>query len=237
MGAGSRPSITDEQRAAGGVRPCVLLDMPPLTGADTKIAGVTLWRMRQRRSTVRRKYCELDFIRPLKNLARFRRQRVQSPRREARGVRTIRGRSRLRPARDSSGGQVLWKPRGLVRFTGRGFPAKCHDVAAMLDKINAEREEHMITIEDTMKSCTITKKCLVNEPGEVTTADTPRLPQLAARRVAEDPTWSLIGENAAGPEKPSNRRCVSRKGRTATLTFEDRGTLRTPPPSHHQPYY
>ena len=40
------------------------------------------------------------------------------------------------------------KPRGLILITGPTGSGKSTTLAAMLDKINAERWEHMITIED-----------------------------------------------------------------------------------------
>jgi twitching motility protein PilT len=40
------------------------------------------------------------------------------------------------------------KPRGLVLVTGPTGSGKSTTLAAMLDKINNEHEEHMITIED-----------------------------------------------------------------------------------------
>src|SRR5262249_49751894 len=40
------------------------------------------------------------------------------------------------------------KPRGLVLITGPTGSGKSTTLAAMLDKINAERHEHILTIED-----------------------------------------------------------------------------------------
>ena len=44
--------------------------------------------------------------------------------------------------------QICEKPRGLVLVTGPTGSGKSTTLAAMLDKINKERHEHIITIED-----------------------------------------------------------------------------------------
>ena len=55
------------------------------------------------------------------------------------------------------------KPRGLVLVTGPTGSGKSTTLAAMLDKINNERDEHMITIEDPIEFLHNHKRCLVNQ--------------------------------------------------------------------------
>src|SRR5258705_1929645 len=62
----------------------------------------------------------------------------------------------------------------------------------MLDKINAEREEHMITIEDPIEFLHNHKKCLVNQ-REVH-SDTHSFSNSLRAALREDPDIVLIGE-------------------------------------------
>src|SRR5438045_9138891 len=62
----------------------------------------------------------------------------------------------------------------------------------MLDKINSEREEHMITIEDPIEFLHNHKKCLVNQ-REVH-ADTHSFANSLRAALREDPDIVLIGE-------------------------------------------
>ena len=84
------------------------------------------------------------------------------------------------------------RPRGLVLVTGPTGSGKSTTLAAMIDKINTERREHIITIEDPIEYIHPHKGCLVNQ-REVH-ADT--LGFTAALRAAlrEDPDIVLIGE-------------------------------------------
>src|SRR5665811_117543 len=84
------------------------------------------------------------------------------------------------------------KPRGLVLVTGPTGSGKSTTLATMLDKINAEREEHMITIEDPIEFLHNHKKCLVNQ-REVH-ADTHSFANSLRAALREDPDVVLIGE-------------------------------------------
>ena len=54
------------------------------------------------------------------------------------------------------------RPRGLVLITGPTGSGKSTTLAAMLDKINSERHEHILTIEDPIEYIHQHKNCLVN---------------------------------------------------------------------------
>ncbi len=84
------------------------------------------------------------------------------------------------------------KPRGLVFVTGPTGSGKSTTLAAMLDKINSERDEHMITIEDPIEFLHNHKKCLVNQ-REIH-SDTHSFANSLRAALREDPDVVLIGE-------------------------------------------
>ncbi len=84
------------------------------------------------------------------------------------------------------------KPRGLVVVTGPTGSGKSTTLAAMLDKINGERQEHILTIEDPIEYIHQHKNCLVNQ-REVHSDTTGFGPALRAA-LREDPDIVLIGE-------------------------------------------
>ena len=52
--------------------------------------------------------------------------------------------------------QLAEKPRGLVLVTGPTGSGKSTTLAAIIDEINRNRSEHILTIEDRSSSCTAT---------------------------------------------------------------------------------
>jgi len=137
---------------------------------------------------------ELDFSFGLKNLARFRGKLLQSTRRGW-PLSSVRFPGRLRDlmpwACPWSSKGFATSPRARARHRPHWF-RKSTTLAAMLDKINSEREEHMITIEDPIEFLHNHKKCLVNQ-REIH-ADTHSFANSLRAALREDPDVVLIGE-------------------------------------------
>jgi twitching motility protein PilT len=89
-------------------------------------------------------------------------------------------------------GNLSERPRGLVLVTGPTGSGKSTTLAAMIDKINTERREHIITIEDPIEYIHQHKGCLVNQ-REVH-ADTLGFGSALRAALREDPDIVLIGE-------------------------------------------
>ena len=84
------------------------------------------------------------------------------------------------------------RPRGLVLITGPTGSGKSTTLAAMIDKINMERKDHILTIEDPIEYIHQHKGCLVNQ-REVH-SDTLSFSSALRSALREDPDIVLIGE-------------------------------------------
>ena len=84
------------------------------------------------------------------------------------------------------------KPRGLVLVTGPTGSGKSTTLAAILDKINTDRHEHIITVEDPIEYLHPHKNCIVNQ-REVN-SDTKSFKTALKYILRQDPDVVLIGE-------------------------------------------
>ena len=84
------------------------------------------------------------------------------------------------------------RPRGLVLVTGPTGSGKSTSLAAMIDKVNAERPLHIVTIEDPIEYLHTHKKAMVNQ--RELHADTQSYPNALRSVLREDPDVVLIGE-------------------------------------------
>ncbi|MEO8091941.1 MAG: type IV pilus twitching motility protein PilT [bacterium] len=84
------------------------------------------------------------------------------------------------------------KPRGFVLVTGPTGSGKSTTLASMVDMINCEREEHILTIEDPIEFLHSHKKCIVNQ-REVG-ADAIDFASALKSALREDPDVILVGE-------------------------------------------
>jgi twitching motility protein PilT len=137
---------------------------------------------------------QLDFSHSIPGLARFR-VNVYFQRE------TIGAAFRLIPAElktleelgiPSSLHQLAEKPRGLVLVTGPTGSGKSTTLAALIDEINRNRSEHILTVEDPIEFLHRHKRCIVNQreigPDATSFAEALR----AALR--QDPDVILVGE-------------------------------------------
>ncbi len=88
--------------------------------------------------------------------------------------------------------ELTQKPRGLILVTGPTGSGKSTTLATIIDKINTERSEHIVTIEDPIEYLHPHKSCVVNqrEVGSDTSSFTTALKYI----LRQDPDVVLIGE-------------------------------------------
>jgi twitching motility protein PilT len=168
------------------------LQLPPMTASETKQLIYSVLTDAQKGRFEEK--LELDFSFGVKGLARFRANIFFQRGAVAGAFRTIPW--EIRSFRDLGLPDVVTtlceKPRGLVLVTGPTGSGKSTTLAAMLDKVNAERHEHIVTIEDPIEYLHSHKKCVVNQ--RELHADTHSFPNALRSALRQDPDVVLIGE-------------------------------------------
>jgi len=170
----------------------VPLDMPPLTPAETKQLAYSVLTDAQKHRF--EENLELDFSFGLKGLARFRGNLFNQRGATGAVFRVIPFEIKSFQQLGLPGivSKLCEKPRGLILVTGPTGSGKSTTLAAMIDKINNERHDHIITIEDPIEFVHQNKNCLVNQ-REVH-ADTKSFSDALRAALREDPDVVLIGE-------------------------------------------
>ena len=169
-----------------------VLDLPPLGAADTKALAYSVLTDAQKKRF--EESLELDFSFGIRGLARFRCNVFNQRGAVAAVYRVIP--EQIKPFSELGLPAVIAtladRPRGLVLVTGPTGSGKSTTLAAMIDKINNERREHILTIEDPIEYIHQHKGCLVNQ-REVH-SDTHGFAAALRAALREDPDIVLIGE-------------------------------------------
>jgi twitching motility protein PilT len=185
ISTGSPPRI----RIDGKLRP---IDNPPLTPAETKAICYSVLTDAQKHKFEEQNELDLSF--GLKGLSRFRANVFMQRGAVAAAFRTI-------PFEIKSFDELGLpdiirtfpkKPRGLILVTGPTGSGKSTTLATIIDTINRERDEHIITVEDPVEYLHTHRRCLVNQ-REVN-SDTKSFKDALRYVLRQDPDIVLIGE-------------------------------------------
>lgn len=170
----------------------VPLKVPPLTPVDTKQLCYSILTDAQKVQF--EENLELDLSFGVKNLARFRANIFMQ-----RGA--VAGAFRVIPFKilpltqlglPPVVAELCARPRGLVLVTGPTGSGKSTTLAAMVDKINTERRQHIVTVEDPIEYLHAHKGCIINQ-REVG-SDTKSFARALKYILRQDPDVVLIGE-------------------------------------------
>ncbi len=168
------------------------LKTPPLTATDTKQICYSILTDAQKHKFEEENELDLSF--GVKGLSRFRANIFLQRGAVAGAFRTIPFKILtfqelgLPPVVS----ELANKPRGLILVTGPTGSGKTSTLAAIIDKINTERHEHIVTIEDPIEYLHPHKNCVVNQ-REVG-ADSDSFKRALKYILRQDPDIVLIGE-------------------------------------------
>ncbi|HAO88091.1 MAG TPA: twitching motility protein PilT [Gammaproteobacteria bacterium] len=183
--AGMQPLI----RVDGDIR---RINVPEMNHKEVHALIYEIMNDKQRKDY--EEFLETDFSFEVPNLARFRVNAFVQGRGAEAVFRTIP--SKVLSMEQLGMGEVFRQisdvPRGLVVVTGPTGSGKSTTLAAMVDYINDNKYEHILTIEDPIEFVHLSKKCLVNQ-REVH-RDTHGFNEALRSALREDPDIILVGE-------------------------------------------
>ena len=168
------------------------LQMPPLSPADTKQVCYSILTDSQKHRFEENNELDLSF--GVRGLSRFRANVFMQ-----RGA--VAGAFRSIPYKVMTMEElglpkavldITRKPRGLVLVTGPTGSGKSTTLASIIDRVNSERHDHIVTIEDPIEYLHPHKNCIVNQ-REVG-ADTKSFTNALKYILRQDPDVVLIGE-------------------------------------------
>jgi twitching motility protein PilT len=168
------------------------LELPVLTGTDTKQLCYSILTEQQKHKFEEENELDLSF--GVKGLSRFRGNIFLQ-----RGA--VAGVFRVIPYKILTFEELglppvvkalCEKPRGLILVTGPTGSGKSTTLASMIDRINIDRHDHIVTVEDPIEYLHPHKGCLVNQ-REVG-ADTKSFKHALKYVLRQDPDVVLIGE-------------------------------------------
>lgn len=184
---------------SGGLPPMIRIDgdvrrinLPALDHKQVHALIYDIMNDKQRKDY--EEFLETDFSFEVPGVARFRVNAFNQNRGAAAVFRTIP--SKVLTMDELGMGKVFKEiagyPRGIVLVTGPTGSGKSTSLAAMMDHINENRYEHILTIEDPIEFVHESKKCLVNQ-REVH-RDTLGFSEALRSALREDPDIILVGE-------------------------------------------
>ncbi len=185
LSAGLPPMI----RVDGDVR---RINLPPMDHKQVHDLIYEIMNDKQRKDY--EEFLETDFSFEVPGVARFRVNAFNHNRGAGGVFRTIP--SKVLSMEELGMGQVFKDisliPRGLMLVTGPTGSGKSTTLAAMIDFINDNKYEHILTVEDPIEFVHESKKCLVNQ-REVH-RDTLGFNEALRSALREDPDIILVGE-------------------------------------------
>ena len=231
------PGFAPAVRVRGRITP--LDDCPPLTPQDTREIVYSILNDSQRKRFENEQ--QLDLAYSIPGVARFRVNVFFQRGSISAAFRPIPSEIKSLEALGlpSVLGDFTRKPRGFVLVTGPTGSGKSTSLASMIDMINDDREEHILTIEDPIEFLHRHKGCIVNQ-REIG-SDATDFASALKSALREDPDVILVGE-MRDLETISTALTAAETGHLVFATLHTQSTAQTvdriidvfPPHQQHQ---